>query len=204
MPYSKRAHTFRTAGGNRPAARARSGSHAFVGFGVDRSCLLAFVREHLPEARPASIENGLRHPRLCQLGRTHIANDDVCELLHERRRMLVKVILARIDDLGVDRQCAAFVASTLRDRERGLVTAEVGRGVDLAAVTESCVRIDPRCLAGTIRAFCGRRRTSPPRAAERLSMSSSNMSSNREELRAKARTLLPPRPERRGFSGRNR
>ena len=122
MSYSKLCDTFRAS--DCTAVRTQLGSHPFVGFGVHHSALLGLVREHVPEARPAGVQHGLRHPRLGQLGRAHIADDDVCELAHERRRLLVQEMLSRVDDLGVYRLGAGFVASTLRNGDLEILPAK--------------------------------------------------------------------------------
>lgn len=66
LPHSKRTHTFRTAGGNTPAARASLGGESLVDLFEDDACVIAFVRQHRLEHPPARVESrlgvaGLRH-----------------------------------------------------------------------------------------------------------------------------------------------
>ena len=61
MPYSKRAHTLRTAVGNFPAARARLGSPSLVGFNINSPVPAGFVADLITQHSPARIQDGLRH-----------------------------------------------------------------------------------------------------------------------------------------------
>lgn len=109
MSYSKRAHTFRTAGGDFPAARARLGSPSFVGFKEHGPVPTGFVTELRPQHTPARIQDGLRHLGFCELGRADIAYDDQGVFAGYPRRRLVKLMFARVGDLGMDRADAALV-----------------------------------------------------------------------------------------------
>ncbi len=134
--YSKCAHTFRAASGNSPAARTHLGSKSLADFGEQCSCLLAFVREHVPETRPASVRNGFSHPSSLELGRIYIANDDVSIAPYKFRRLLVQVIFSSVCDLSVKHPDATFVAGALSYRQRRLVLCEVSWVLNCAAVTE--------------------------------------------------------------------
>jgi hypothetical protein len=134
MPYAKRAHTFRTAGGDCPAARTRLGSVSFAGFHKYRLPTGRFVREHLAERGPTSIENGFRHPRLCQARRVHIADDDQTVLVDQLCAGDVQKVLPSICDLGVYGPDAFLVTGSLGTGEGRLLPAiEFGRG-DLVTI----------------------------------------------------------------------
>src|SRR5271166_3733370 len=92
MPHSKRAHTFRTTGGNHPAARARLGSPPFVSFDIYPAPHGELVPEHRAERRPRSVENGFCHPRARHGFGVHIADDDQSVGLHELRRLFVQMV----------------------------------------------------------------------------------------------------------------
>lgn len=94
------------------------------------------VAELVAQHRPARIQNGLRHSGLSDLGRADIADDDQFVLASDLRRPFVKMVLARIRDLGVDRLDAALVARALRNRKRGLVLAVVTERWHLRAVAQ--------------------------------------------------------------------
>lgn len=68
VPYSKRAHTFRTTAGNAPAARARPGSPSLVDFHIPSPVPAGLVAELIAERRPPRVEHGLGHPCLRELG----------------------------------------------------------------------------------------------------------------------------------------
>jgi len=125
VPYSERAHTFRTAVGDFPAARARSGSPSFVGLNVNSPVPSGFVAELSAQRRPARVEDGFGHLRFSELGRADIADDDQFVFASKLRAPLVKVVTARVGDLGVDRTDAAFVPGALRNSKRRLVSAVV-------------------------------------------------------------------------------
>ena len=104
MSHSKRAHTFRTAVGYNPAARARLGSPSFVGFNIPSPVPAGLVAELIAQYRPTRIEDGLRHLRICELGRTDVADDDQFIIPSDPAGPLVKVVAPRIGDLRVDRR----------------------------------------------------------------------------------------------------
>lgn len=121
MSYSKRAHTFRTTDGIAPAARARLGSPSFVSFDVASVVPSGLVRKLATECRPTRVEHGFSHPRLRQLGRLHIADDDQFVLASNPCGLFVKVVAARVGDLGVDCLDAGRIVGALRYRQRRLV-----------------------------------------------------------------------------------
>jgi putative transposase len=144
VPYSKRAHTFRTAVGDFPAARARLGSPSLVGFKEHGSVPAGFVTELRPQHAPARIQDGLRHPGLDEFGRADIADDDQGVVADDPRRRLVELMFARVGDLGVDRADAALVTGALLDRERCLVLAVVAQGRDGRAVAQCGRRLQTK------------------------------------------------------------
>lgn len=134
--HSKRAHTFRAARRNGPASRARLGSPPFVNVDKHSSVPSGLVAEHMPERRPARIENGLSHPRLCQLGCVHIADCDVLIGANDPGGLLVQMVLAGIRDFRVDRPDALLVPGALRGGKRRLVFAVVLQGRNGIAIAE--------------------------------------------------------------------
>ena len=144
VPYSERAHTFRTAVGDFPAARARSGSPSLVGLNVNSPVPAGFVAELRTQHSPARIQDGLRHLGFRELGRADIADDDQGVFADKPRRRLVKLMFARISDLGVDRADAAFVSGPLRNGKRGLVFAIVAKRRDGRAVAHRGERLKPQ------------------------------------------------------------
>lgn len=100
--YSKRAHTFRAAGGNGPASRARLGSESFIGLNKRSSVPAGLIAEHRSEHRPTCIRDGLRHPRLFQAGHIHIADNDQGVFARNPGTRFVQLIATRVRDLGMD------------------------------------------------------------------------------------------------------
>ena len=62
--YSQTCSTFRTAGGNDPAARASLGGVAFADYLEDDAGLMALVFQHRLEHGPARVQRALGHPGL--------------------------------------------------------------------------------------------------------------------------------------------
>jgi hypothetical protein len=143
MSYSKRAHTFRTADGNCPAARTRLGSPSFVGFNKTRSVPAGFIFEHVPQHRPACIQNGFSHPRLGKLCGADIADNDKRVFRSNLAAGLVELILANISNLGVDSFDAALVTSALCNGECNLVFAIVLQGGNSIAVAACGEHLQP-------------------------------------------------------------
>lgn len=140
--YAKCAYAFRAADGIAPAARTHLGSVSLVGFGKRRPCLLAFIREHQPETRPAGIGNGFSHPCPLEAGRVHIANNDVTVLPHKFGRLLVQEIFAAVRDLGVYRSNTRLIARSLGFSQGRFVLREVFGVLNRAPVTERGERLD--------------------------------------------------------------
>lgn len=140
VSYSKRAHTFRTAVGDLPAARARLGSPSFVGLNIHSSVPAGLVAELVAQRDPTRVQDGFCHLGFYELDRTDIANDDQRILTGDPSRHLVQLVAARVGDLGVDRANAAFISGALSDAERSLVCAIV-----------------PQCREERTIAACGKR-----------------------------------------------
>lgn len=134
MPYAKRTHTFRAASGDSPAARARLGGVSLVDFHKYRLPTGRFVREHLAERGPTSIENGFRHPRLCQTSRVHVANDDQTVFVSQLCAGHVQEMLSPVLGLGMDSPDAFLVSGSLRPCEASLFPAIELGSVDLGAI----------------------------------------------------------------------
>jgi hypothetical protein len=135
-PYSKRAHAFRAAHGNGPASRARLGTVSLVGFDVPRLPSGSFVAQHVSEARPARIVHGLGKPCSTQAGGVHIADDDQRVIGSNPRRLLMKMVPARIGDLRRYGADTLAVLGALGRSERDFVLPEYPRCRNLLAVAE--------------------------------------------------------------------
>lgn len=134
MPHSKRAHTFRTASGDRPAARTRLGTPSFVGLYKSRPVPFGLVAELMAERRPAGIQDGLSHLGFCQLGSAHIADDDQLIRSGDLARPLVQMMLSRIGDLGVDCFGPALVSRPLGNGQSLFVFSVVAKCWNLNAI----------------------------------------------------------------------
>ncbi len=136
-PYSKRTHTFRTASGDRTAARARLGTVSLVSLDIHRLPSGSLVTQHMAERGPTGIEDGFRHPRLCQLRRVHIANDDQRVVASDPGGLLMKVMSPCIGDLCVNGSHPLLVSSALCDGELGFIGAVMLEGWNFSAIRQS-------------------------------------------------------------------
>lgn len=133
MPYSKSDPTFRTAGRNAAAARARLGCETFVDFFVPRAMPNGLVREHCPEGRPARIENGFRHAGFGESSSAHITRCNVIEVSHDAMRELVKEITSSPRNASTDLSDLSPLSCALRPSQGRLKLPEVTRILDLFA-----------------------------------------------------------------------
>lgn len=113
VSHSESRSTFRTAGGNCPAARAGLGGETFADFLVPRAFSNGLVREHLTEARPRSIKNGLRHLGSGESCGRDVPDSNMVDLSNDASRELVKCIPTTIDDLGMELCDSASVTRAL-------------------------------------------------------------------------------------------
>ena len=118
MSHSETCDTFRAA--DYTAVRTGSGSVAFVNLAERGSVPAGFIAEHVPQHRPASIEDGLCHPALSERGRADVADSDKLIGANYISRRLVELMSSRMGNLGVDRLGAAFVACALERRQADL------------------------------------------------------------------------------------
>ena len=81
--YSQTCSTFRTAGGNAPAARTSLGGVAFVHYLKDDTGLMALVFQHRPKHGPARVQRALGHLGFDQLGAGYVAHEDGGVVLHQ-------------------------------------------------------------------------------------------------------------------------
>ena len=121
--YSQTCSTFRTAGGNAPAARTSLGGVALAHYLKDDTGLLALVFQHRLEHGPARIQRALGHLGFDQLPAGHIADKDRSIVLDHGGTELVQHVLALILDLGVDGLDPAFLACPLGDTQPGFELA---------------------------------------------------------------------------------
>ena len=97
-----------------------------------------FIAEHFLEGVPACIGNGLCQRHLFQGRGFDVAHDDFSVTLHKRRRLLVKVMLARVLNLGMDGLDAAAISGALRGRQLSCVACRMTGVLDLATVRQGC------------------------------------------------------------------
>jgi hypothetical protein len=130
-PHSKRAHAFGAARGDGPASRARLGTPSFVRLDIHRLPSGSLVSQHVPEAAPTGVKNGLRHPCSGQLRSIYIADDDQRVLPRQLRTGNVKVMTPRVRNFRVDGANAPNVASALRGGKFSFVLPIMPGGRDL-------------------------------------------------------------------------
>lgn len=113
--YSKTCDTFRAADAS--AVGTGLGTPSLID--MDTHCLPSgsFVRQHMPEARPARVEYGFSHPRLSNLGSVHVAYCDQTILVGNPSGLFVEVVPPRVCDLGVYRFRTPHVSGPLGLRE---------------------------------------------------------------------------------------
>ena len=131
VSYSKRAHTFRTTDGDRPAARARLGSPTFGNDFTFAAKPNGFVRQHVAERRPARIRHGFRHVGLHQLFGVHVSNENLRKATSDVRRRDVQEMLAPVGDLRRQGAGANRLATLLKQREVSFLGAVVPLRGDL-------------------------------------------------------------------------
>jgi hypothetical protein len=112
-PYAKPAHTFRAAGGNASAGRARLGSESFIDFQIHGSELASFIAELRPQRRPAGVRDGFRHSRSLEPRRADIADNDQSIFTRYPRGCDVQMMLSGVGDLSGDRLCPARLPGAL-------------------------------------------------------------------------------------------
>jgi hypothetical protein len=147
VSYSKRVHTFRTAGGNTSAARTCLGSPSFVSFNVASVVPSGLIRKLATEHRPACVEDGLRHPRLRKPSGVHIADNDQFVLPDNSCGLFVKVVAPRVGDLGVDRLDAGVIVGALRDCKSSFVSPIMLQCWNRRTVSASRQRLQPEINA---------------------------------------------------------
>src|ERR1035437_9734255 len=106
MSYLQSCDTFMAA--DCTPVRTRCRSPSLVGFHKKRPVPAGFIFEHVPQHRPAVIENGLSHPRLGKLRGADITDNDKLVFRSDLAAGLVYLILSSIRDLGVDSLDAAL------------------------------------------------------------------------------------------------
>ena len=152
MSYSKLCDTFRAS--ECTALGAQLGSPSLVGLDISSPVPAGLVAELIAERRPTRIEHGFCHPRLRELGRVHIADDDQSVLPNNPRGLLMKMVATGVGDLGVDRGNATLIPGALRLGERCFIFAivlESGHRRAIAACGE-CLKTE---INPNLSASCG-------------------------------------------------
>ena len=134
LPYSKTCDTFRAA--DCTAIGTGLGRETFVDDFERDSVPQGFVAEHLAERRPAGIKHGFCHPRLRQVGRIHVADDNVAVLAHDPRRLFMQEMSPAVFRFRMQRRRAALLSALLRQCEPLFVTPVKRRHFDLAPVAQ--------------------------------------------------------------------
>jgi hypothetical protein len=110
---SKSCDTSRPRLGQRATSRTGLGGIRFVDNLEPYTCVIALVFERVSEHRPAHIEHGFCHPRLCQLARVHVTNEDGTMLTYQPGAEFVQEVFPAVCDGGVDRANTIFFSGTL-------------------------------------------------------------------------------------------
>ncbi len=147
LPYSKPCDTSRPRRWQTATRRTGLGTPAFVNIDIDRLPSGRFVPQHMSEARPASIKNGLRHSRFGKLGRAYVADRYQSVLPNDPRGLLVKVMASGIGDLRRNSPDAGFVSSALRNSELCLVLPVVLQSGDNIAAAGDGQLFQPKVNA---------------------------------------------------------
>ena len=129
-PYSKICDTSRPRRGHRAARRADLGTPAFVNIDIHRLPSGSFVSQHVSEARPGSVKDGLCHPCLRQRRGAYVANRYQLVLPSDPRGLLVKVVAAGVRNLGMDRPNSLLVTGALGNCQLRLIVPVVAQGRD--------------------------------------------------------------------------
>lgn len=144
LPHSERAHTFRTAEGDIPAARARSGTVCFfddVEFLPKRN---RFVIKKASEHRPSRIADRFRHAGFHQPGRRHIANDDMTVLPGNSSTFNVKEMSPLPSNLGCNTAGAPLLFASLRQSQFFFGRSKKARRFDLCSIAQCGERLEAK------------------------------------------------------------
>lgn len=134
-PYSKTCDTFRPRRRHTATRRADLGTPAFVNINIHGLPSGRFIPQHMPEARPTGIENGLCHSRLYQLGGAYVADRYQSVLPNDPRGLFVKVVTASVGNFRRDSSSPLLVTGSLGNCQRSLilpVMAKCGYGFTVA------------------------------------------------------------------------
>ena len=132
VPHSQTCDTFRAA--SCVARRTGRGSPSLVGFDIPSPVPAGLVAELVAEHRPSRVEHGFCHPRLGELGRVHIADDDQCVLASDPCRPLVEMVAPGVGDLGMDCPHTRLIVCAARLGERSLISSVVAKGRDFGSI----------------------------------------------------------------------
>ncbi len=134
--HSKPCDTSRPRRGQTATRRAGLGTPSLVYIDICGLPSGSLVPQHMAERRPSGVQDGLRHLGLCQLSGVHIADNDQTILPSNLRRLLVKVVTARVRDLRVNGAHPLLVSRPLSACQSvGVLSVMLKRG-DLPAVAE--------------------------------------------------------------------
>ena len=141
MPHLQTCDTFRAA--ECKTLRTGCRSQSFVNFDKTRLVPSGLVGKHVSQHRPSCVAYGFRHTRLGKFGGADIADDDDAVLPSNPRGFLVKLMSARVGDLGVDRLDALLAPGALGARKRGLVPAVVTKRWNARTIAARRKRLEP-------------------------------------------------------------
>lgn len=137
-PYSKTCDTFRPRLRKTPASRTDLGTISLTDIDIHGLPSGRFIPQHMSEARPTCIQDGLSHLGLCEFGCAYITDDDKLVFSNDLGGLFVEVVAPSIGDLGVDRGGSTFVAGALGEPERGFVSSIVLKRRNRLAVAQCC------------------------------------------------------------------
>ena len=144
MPYSKCAHTLRTAGGNTSAARAHLGTEFFVDDDCFRSVRNRFVSDHIAKHRPACVTDAFCHLGFFQSGWADITNCDKSIVSGNLGALDVQEVSALPSDLRCQLPSLSFLVAPLVEREFFRRGAEEARVLYLVAVAQRSKRLQAK------------------------------------------------------------
>lgn len=136
--------TFRTAGGNTSAARARLRGKTFVHFLKHSAMLNSLVRKLITEGRPASIKDRFRHAGLGETGCIYVANNNVVKLPNNSIGKFVMEIKPGIFNSGMDINYLLLFPGSLENTKLSFKFAEMPWIAHLFSCGESGKILQPK------------------------------------------------------------
>ena len=131
----------------RAARRAGLSTVPFIAFDILAAMLNSLVRQHCPERRPASIQDGFRHLGFSQLAGIDVTNDYAAVRSRKSGRFCVEKVASRVGDLRVNGLSSFLVASPLCHGKLLLKAAEVSGVINHFSIGECGERLKSKINA---------------------------------------------------------